>query len=59
MDLKCQGKSTTQKLRPIGNKWIYLLDKIDDASTHDSNLYSVERAALYVLIMWASIVTER
>ena len=29
------------------------------ALTHDGNRHHVERAASYLLIMWASIVTEK
>ena len=54
-----ETKSTTQKLKPIVDEWITLLDKLDDALTHDGNRHHVERAASYMLIMWASIVTER
>ena len=54
-----ETKSTTQKLRPIVDEWIALLDKFDDALTHDGNRHHVERAASYMLIMWASIVTEK
>jgi hypothetical protein len=54
-----ETKSTTQKLRPIVDEWITLLDKFDDALTHDGNRHHVERAASYMLIMWASIVTEK
>ena len=54
-----ETKSTTQKLKPIVDEWITLLDKLDDALTHDGNRHHVERAASYMLVMWASIVTER
>ena len=32
---------------------------VDDALTHDFNRHSVERTASYMLMKWASIVTER
>lgn len=51
-------KSTTQELKPIVDEWIVLLDKLDDVLTHDGNRHSVERAASYMLIKWASIVTD-
>ena len=40
-------------------EWIILLDKLDDALTHDGNRHSAERAASYMLMKWASIVTEK
>lgn len=54
-----ETKSATQELKPIVDEWIVLLDKLDDVLTHDGNRHSVERTASYMLIMWASIVTER
>ena len=54
-----ETKSATQELKPIVDEWIVLLDKLDDVLTHDGNRHSVERAASYMLIKWASIVTER
>lgn len=53
-----ETKSTTQELKPIVDEWIVLLDKLDDVLTHDGNRHSVERAASYMLIKWASIVTD-
>jgi len=52
-------KSTMQELKPIVDEWIILLDKLDDALTHDGNRHGVERAASYMLMKWASIVTEK
>jgi hypothetical protein len=46
-------------LKPIVDEWVELLDKLDAALTHDGNRHHVERAASYMLIMWASIVTEK
>ena len=46
-------------MRPIIKKWIILMDKVDDALTHDGSRHSIERAASYMLMKWASIVTER
>lgn len=54
-----ETKSATQDLKPIVDEWIALLDKLDDALTHDGNRHHVERVASYMLIMWASIVTEK
>lgn len=52
-------KVTIEELRPIIKKWIILMDKVDDALTHDGSRHSVERAAAYMLMQWASFVTER
>ena len=49
----------TQELRPIVDEWIMLLDQLDEALTHDNNRYSVERAASYMIMKWASIVTPK
>ena len=54
-----ETKSVTQELKPIVAEWIVLLDKLDEALTHGSNRHSVERAASYMLMKWASIVTEK
>jgi hypothetical protein len=54
-----ETKAATQELKPIVDEWIVLLDKLDDALTHDYNRHSVERTASYMLMKWASIVTER
>jgi hypothetical protein len=53
-----ETKSAMQELKPIVDEWIVLLDKLDDALTRDGNRHSVERAASYMLIKWASIVTD-
>ena len=54
-----ETKSAMQELKPIVDEWIILLDKLDDALTHDGNRHSAERAASYMLMKWASIVTEK
>jgi hypothetical protein len=54
-----ETKTATKELKPIVDEWIVLLDKLDDALTHDFNRHSVERTASYMLMKWASIVTER
>ena len=51
-------KSAMQELKPIVDEWIVLLDKLDDALTRDGSRHSVERAASYMLMKWASIVTD-
>ena len=45
--------------KPPVKEWIILLDKMDDELTRDGNRHAVERAASYMLMKWASIVTER
>lgn len=52
-----ETKAATQELKPIVDEWIAALDKLDDVLTHDGNRHSVERAASYMLMKWASIVT--
>ena len=52
-----ETKSAIVELRPLVREWIVILDKLDDALTHDYNRHSVERAASYMLMKWASIVT--
>ena len=54
-----ETKSVTQELRPIVEEWIVLLKQLDNALTHDGNSHSVERAASYMLMKWASIVTKK
>ena len=51
-------KVATQELRPIINEWISLIDEVDEELTHYGSRHSVERAASYMLMKWASIVTE-
>lgn len=46
-------------LRPIINKWVILIDKVDGKLTHGSTRHFVERAAAYMLMQWASIITEK
>jgi hypothetical protein len=54
-----ETQTTIEELRPIINKWIILMDKVDYELTHDSSRHSIERAASYMMMKWASIVTER
>lgn len=54
-----ETKSVTQELRPIVDDWIVVLDQLDDALTHDNNRHNIERAASYMLMKWASIVTKK
>lgn len=54
-----ETKNAIKELRPIVKEWICLLDKLDDEITHDNSRHHVERAASYMIMKWASIVTER
>ena len=54
-----ETESTINELRPIVKEWIKLLDQLDDELTLDGNRHHVERAASYMLMKWAGIVTER
>ena len=47
-------KVAIQELRPLVNEWISLMDKVDEELTHDGSRHSVERAASYMLMKWAS-----
>ena len=53
-----ETQATIEELRPIIKKWIILMDKVDSELTHDSSRHSIERAASYMLMKWASIVTD-
>ena len=53
-----ETKSAMHELKPIVDEWIVLLDKLDDALTHDGNRHSAERAASNMLIKWAGVVTD-
>lgn len=54
-----ESHATIKEIRPIINKWVILMDKVDEELTHDSTRHFVERAAAYMLMQWASIITER
>lgn len=53
-----ETKATTKELRPIIKKWILLMYKLDNELTFDGNRHSIERAAAYMLMNWASIATS-
>ncbi len=53
-----ETETAIRELRPIIDEWVSLMDKVDDELTHDYSRHSVERAATYMLMKWASIVTE-
>ena len=54
-----ETQATIKELRPIIDKWVILMDKVDEELTHDSTRHFVERAAAYMLMQWASIITGR
>ena len=54
-----ETQATIKELRPIIDKWVILMDKVDEELTHDSTRHFVEHAAAYMLMQWASIITER
>ena len=53
-----ETKIAIKELRPIIKEWILLTDKLDDELTYDGNRHSIERAAAYMLMNWASIATS-
>ena len=53
-----ETETVIRELRPIIDEWVSLMDKFDDELTHDYSRHSVERAAAYMLMKWASVVTE-
>ena len=53
-----ETRNSIEELRPIIKEWVKLLDKLDYEITHDYSRHHVERAASFMLIKWASIVTE-
>lgn len=54
-----ETKNAIQELRPIVKEWIRLVDILDDEITHDFSRHHVERAASYMIMQWASIVTDK
>ena len=52
-----ETKVAIRELQPIVSEWIVIMDKVDNALTHDGSRHSVERAASFMLMKWASIVT--
>lgn len=54
-----ETKVAIDELRPLVKEWISHMDEVDRELTHDGSRHSIERAASYMLMKWASIVTER
>ena len=54
-----ETQATIKELRPIIDKWGILMDMVDGELTHDSTRHFIERAGSYMLMQWASIITER
>jgi hypothetical protein len=53
-----ETETAIQELSPIIDEWVSLMEKVDYELTHDSSRHSIERAAAYMLMKWASVVTE-
>lgn len=45
-------------LRPMIDEWIRLMGKVDEELTSDGRHHSMERSASFMLMKWASMVTE-
>ncbi len=54
-----ETKNAIKELRPIVKEWIEVMDKVDNELTHDDTRHSMERAASFMLMKWASITTEQ
>ena len=52
-------EKTLQDIKPLVRKWIAIIAQLDEEVTTDSTRHSVERAASFLLMKWASIVTEK
>lgn len=52
-------EKTLQGIKPLVRKWIAIIAQLDEEVTTDSTRHSVERAASFLLMKWASIVTEK
>ena len=53
------ARKTIEELRPLLKEWSNLWDKIDEEMTHDGNRHEMERAASYMLVKWASVVSSK
>ena len=53
------ARKTIEELRPLLKEWSNLCDKIDEEMTHDGNRHEMERAASYMLVKWASVVSSK
>ena len=53
-----ETEAAVRDLRPMVDEWIRLMGKVDEKLTSDGRHHSMERAASYMLMKWASMVTE-
>ncbi len=53
-----ETEAAVRDLRPMVDEWIRLMGKVDEELTSDGRHHSMERAASYMLMKWASMVTE-
>ena len=53
-----ETKVAIRELQPVLSEWIVIMDKVDNELTHDGSRHSIERAASFMLMKWASIVTD-
>lgn len=54
-----ETKVAIRELQPIVSEWIVVMDKVDNELTHDGSRHSIDRAASFMLMKWASIVTDK
>jgi hypothetical protein len=40
------------------SEWIVIVEKVDNELTHDGSRHSIQRAASFMLMKWASFVTD-
>lgn len=53
-----EAETAIQELQPLVDEWIVMMDEFDFEFTSDGARHSVERAASFMLIKWASIVSD-
>jgi len=53
-----EAETAIRELQPLVDEWIVLMDEFDYEFTSDGARHSVERAASFMLIKWASIVSD-
>ena len=53
-----ETETVVRDLRPMIDEWIRLMGKVDEELTSDGRHHSMERAASFMLMKWASMVTE-
>ena len=53
-----ETETAVRDLRPMIDEWIRLMGKVDEELTSDGRHHSMERSASFMLMKWASMVTE-